>query len=51
MKPCDEDCQLFRWNRCISKRDDDLCDQPERYDNVLNEWGDSDHLREMKKNE
>ena len=37
-KSCDENCQLFRWHKCSSKRDDGRCDQPKRYDNALNEW-------------
>ena len=48
MRKCNEDCQLFRWHRCETKdKVNWLCDQPERYDNAQNEWGDWDHLREM----
>ena len=51
-KPCNEDCQLFRWGKCITKdKVHWLCDQPERYDNALKEWGDEDYpyLRKVKK--
>lgn len=37
---CDEDCQLFRWHKCETKDPAGYCDQPERYDNALNEFND-----------
>lgn len=40
IKSCDEFCQLFRWHKCMTERKDGLCDQPNRFDNALNEWGD-----------
>ena len=37
---CNEECQLFRFSKCETKDPAGKCDQPKRYDNALNEWGD-----------
>ncbi len=39
---CDEDCQLFRWNKCRTDNKDGTCDKPDRYDNALREFGDEE---------
>lgn len=31
-KQCSEYCQLFRWNKCNTKRKDGLCDNIIMYD-------------------
>jgi len=31
-KDCDDDCQLFRWGKCQTRRDDKKCDNKEMYD-------------------
>lgn len=40
LNKCNEDCKLFRWNKCRTKDPKGFCDQPERYDDALDEWGD-----------
>ena len=31
-KDCNEECCLFRWNKCDTKNKDGTCDKPDRYD-------------------
>lgn len=31
-KDCDEQCQLFRWNKCSTKDESGKCDNLDMYD-------------------